>query len=351
MSLSAPRRAHQKPLADLPLAARRHGLVSTVEHALRRRCDFPMQGKLILGVSGGPDSLAMLIACTVIRDRGKDAGAAFEPIVVYVHHHLRDSADGDAEAVSDLCERLRVPCEIAHVHPVEMPGNVSANARQLRYEALESAARAHGARHVAAAHHAEDQLETMIASLCRGGGIAALAAMRWARPLGDSISLIRPLLGASKNDCIDLCQAAGVQWREDPSNEDVSFARARLRQDVLPVLEELWPGCAARAQATSELLAAAADALEERLNGIFGSASQTSWSRSALAAHSTSLIAAGMYRAATFAVAESGNDLLQRQLLAAADAVRDDVRAPRVFAIGRSHALRVTAREVVLERA
>ena len=82
----------------LPLAARRHALIAEIERAMRLQCGFAPNGKLVVGVSGGPDSLALLVACAVLRDRESSAGA-FQPIVVHVNHHLRASADEDARHV------------------------------------------------------------------------------------------------------------------------------------------------------------------------------------------------------------------------------------------------------------
>jgi tRNA(Ile)-lysidine synthase len=110
-----------------------------------------------------------------------------------------------------------------------------------------------GARHVLVAHHADDQLETMLMAMCRGAGPRGMAGMRPSRALGE-LALIRPLLYVRKSDCLEMCRRAGIQWREDASNTDVSRRRARLRRDVMPVLEELWPGAARRAARNARLL-------------------------------------------------------------------------------------------------
>lgn len=268
---------------------------------------------------------------------------------VYVHHHLRAEADADAKHVQAVCEAMDLAVEIQHVHPAEMGGNLADAARKLRYEALLQAAIRAGAGHVAVGHHAEDQLETMLMALCRGSGLDGLSAMAWRRPLGEGVFLVRPLLASRKAACESLCAAAGIDWREDVSNLDTVRTRARLRADVLPVLEELWPGAAVRAASTADVLAAAGDLVAERLNDVFGDASQRCWLRDSLRSLAVPLIAAGIRRAVGDAVGETGDAIGQRQLLPAAAAIADENRRPRVFGMVQGLRLRVTAREVQLE--
>lgn len=254
---------------DLPIAARRHALVREVDRQLAR-CGLTFSAQsaeptsssapLVVAVSGGPDSTALLLACLALRLRRKRESARMTVIAAHVHHHLRDAADDDARHVTDLCERFGVPLHIKHVQPGELKGNVSANARRLRYQALAEVARSVGAEHIAVAHHAEDQLETMIMAMCRGAGARGLAAMRSARRMGD-VTIVRPLLGVLKRDCEEMCRRAGVEWRDDSTNRDVSRRRARLRRDVTPILEELWPGAARRAAKCAMIVAQLADTL------------------------------------------------------------------------------------------
>jgi tRNA(Ile)-lysidine synthase len=320
---------------SLPLKARRHPLVAMVDRELRR-CEVgagsgAKRAKVVVGVSGGADSTALLLACTAIARRRNPKDAFVEPIAVHVHHHLRPSADAEAQCVSKLCKRLGVELHVRHVRPALMNGNVSANARKLRYDALANVAAKREARFVAVAHHAEDQLETMLMAICRGTGIHGLAAMASSRPLAEHITLVRPLLRVRKAECEDLCRAAGVAWVEDPSNVDVNRARARMRRDVLPALDELWPGAARRASAAAEVADAAAAALEHWLDESFGPPSQREWDRSAINRLPAAVIGAGLRRAALRLVPSVADALGQDQLLDAARAVADDVRRPRRF--------------------
>lgn len=209
--------------------------------------------RVVVGVSGGPDSVALLLACIALRRRSRRLSMPFVPVVVHVHHHLREEADADAQWVANLCDRLGIECHVEHVHPGRSTGNTYARARTMRYGAMARVAEAVGATHVLVAHHSEDQLETMLMAMCRGAGPRGMAGMRMSRALGQ-LKLLRPFLHVRKRDCEEMCRKAGISWREDASNRDVSKRRARLRRDVLPVLEELWPGAAKRAARNAVLL-------------------------------------------------------------------------------------------------
>ncbi len=245
----------------IPIAARRHPLVREVDRQLAR-CGLRIDEAganatgpvpILIAVSGGPDSVALLLACAALGMRTRRSSASLAITVVHVHHHLRPSADEDAAFVCDLSQRLGFDCMIKHVHPARGKGNLAAAARKLRYQALAEAASESGAKCVLVAHHADDQLETMLMALCRGAGRRGIAGMKPIKSI-EGVRVIRPLLSVSKYQCEDLCRSAGIQWRIDESNLDVTRRRARLRRDVIPVLEELWPGVACRAARNSRLL-------------------------------------------------------------------------------------------------
>ena len=331
--------------SPLTLAARRHRLVTEVARQLDTRCAVPSGARVAVGVSGGPDSLALLLAVVAISGRP----GRVDPVAVHVNHHLRDGADADQTHVAEVCSRLGVTLDVRHVRPDRRPGNVAANARDLRYEALAIAAASAGAHFVAVAHHAEDQLETMLIALGRGTGLDGLSAMSPSRPLSSDVTLVRPLLGVRKADCEDLCRVAGVTWRQDPTNFDPSSVRARLRRDVLPVLDELWPDAAIRAANTADVVDAARAALAQRVEALFGASSVRQWDRQRLAGVAVPIIAAGLRRAALSA--EPNLDLGRAQLMPAARAVADDDRRPREFHWPDGLRLNVTAGEVRLSRA
>ena len=331
------------------MAARRHRLVAEVARRLASRCGVPAGARVAVGVSGGPDSVALLLAAAVLRHRRHGGAARLEPLAIHVNHHMRESADLDEAFVVELCRVHRMELHVRHVHPGPRAGNVQANARALRYEAIASSAASAGAAFVLVAHHADDQLETMLMALGRGAGLDGLSGMAWSRPLVDGLMLVRPLLAVRKAECEDLCRAAGVTWRDDPTNADPDTVRGRLRRDVLGVLEALWPDAAARAVGTADLIAVARTALEEQLTRTFGDPSARRWDRDALRTLALPFVAAGLRRAALNADPRRADDLGQTVLGPAAEAIADTERRPRSFDWPGGLQILVTAREVRLK--
>lgn len=301
----------------LPIAALRHRVVAHVRRRLAGVCGVAPGSIILAGVSGGPDSMALLLALAAVSRRARRSGWSIRLHVGHVNHHLRAGADADAAAVRELCDRLGVPCEVLHVHPGSLEGSLGANARRLRYDALAGAAQRAGAIAVATAHHAEDQLETMIMALCRGAGLDGLKGMRWRRPLRVGIDLVRPMLDLSKRDAEQLCEAAGVTWRIDPGNDDPTTVRGRLRREVIPVLESMWPGAAPRAAGTAESLSAALEALESTISAM--DPTRGEWSRRDLASQADGVIRLFLRRAAVAAQPACGDRIGRRHL---DDAVR-----------------------------
>lgn len=274
---------------DAPSA--RHPLVAAVAKALRGRCGLreafkreqPRGGpSMLVGVSGGADSVALLRALDLLRQR---RGFAMRLTVAHVQHHLREEAEADAAFVASLAASLDLPFARRDID-VPDRGNTEANARRLRYRALSGMARDAGARHVAVAHHADDQLETLLMRLLRGGSVRGLSGMAWRRPLheplhepvdapresngdaadghasGEAPWLIRPMLGVEAADARAFLEAMQQDWREDASNDNRSLRRNRLRAEVLPVLRELQPDAASKAVRLGEHLREVAGVLD-----------------------------------------------------------------------------------------
>ncbi|MBG80107.1 MAG: tRNA lysidine(34) synthetase TilS [Phycisphaerae bacterium] len=328
----------------VPLEARRHGVVHEIGRGFRMACEDQRPGPVVLAVSGGRDSLALLIAAVVLRDHDD---WSMLPRVVHVHHHLRPEADEEAAHVLAISEQFQIPAEIRHV---EVADGTSATARKMRYEALEQAALDCHASFIATGHHAEDQFETILAAIGRGAGPTGLAGMARKRVLADGILLIRPLLRISRNDAESLCQAAGISWCDDPGNVDPATQRGRLRRDVLPVFESLWPGAAVRAAASADLQAAAATALEGLIASMFGDAAERCWDRSELSRLPVSIVAGGLRRSVLCVTSLTPDRLSHDALFAAAEAVGDHGMHQRSFQLGSGVNLIVNAREIRIEQ-
>ncbi|MGP1281466.1 MAG: tRNA lysidine(34) synthetase TilS [Parasphingopyxis sp.] len=172
--------------------------------------------RLGLAVSGGPDSLALL-ALAAEAYPGAVAAAT-------VDHGLRPEAADEARHVAAICRRLDVPHTIlAPEEPIG--GNIQSAARAARYALLEAWREDEGLGWIATAHHADDQLETILMRLMRGSGVDGLSAIR---PVNGAV--IRPLLGMRKAELVAHAAARGLEAMADPSNADPAFDRVRVRE-------------------------------------------------------------------------------------------------------------------------
>jgi len=219
-------------------------LVRAVVRGLRQRCGVRDGGRVLVAVSGGADSVALLRAMHHLSRRRT---WRLTLVVGHVDHGLRDDSAADAAFVADLARTLTLPHLCRAIDLARDAPNLEAAARRLRYAALGEMAREAGAAFVATAHHGDDMLETQLMALLRGPTIRGLRGIAWRRPLTAGVTLVRPMLGATHALATDYLRAIGQSWREDHTNADVTRTRARLRRDVLPVLRELRPGVARQA--------------------------------------------------------------------------------------------------------
>ncbi|MGY8752447.1 MAG: tRNA lysidine(34) synthetase TilS [Phycisphaerales bacterium] len=233
----------------VPLPVRRHKLVAPVRKVIGDQ-------DVVIGVSGGADSVALLLLCVA---GSLQESAQYKIVAGHIHHGLRADSDDEQIFVETLCKNLGVECITKRVTVSPINGSLAAGARDARYEALLAIAQESNCSAVAVAHHAQDQLETMLMALCRGGGLRKLSGIALARPLSPDINLFRPLLHVEKIELEEICTLANTQWCQDPTNNDVSTPRGRLRKDVIPVLRELWNASDRHAANASTLLHAAAD--------------------------------------------------------------------------------------------
>lgn len=202
---------------------------------LRRTLDrlVPPDERVLLGVSGGPDSTAM--AYLVVEARPDLA-----PTVGHVRHGLRDDRE-DAEVAAAHATALALPFAESRLHVEVGREGVEAAARSARYRALAQLARAADARFVLVAHTADDQAETVLLNLVRGSGLAGLAGMPVSRAEGE-LRVIRPLLRVRRADLRAFAQGEGLAAVADPMNVDLERRRTRARQEALPVLARLAGG-------------------------------------------------------------------------------------------------------------
>ena len=192
---------------------------------------FESLAGLVLAVSGGPDSVALMMLAAQWR---QNFGSAVPLSIATVDHGLREGSKGEAEKVGEWAAALGLSHAILP-WPGEKPTRaIQEKAREARYALLFAHAKVLGAEAVATAHHADDQWETLLFRLARGSSIAGLAGMArdQAFPGG---RLLRPLLGLPKQALIDFCRAQGQSFFDDPSNAHPAFARTRLRALAAPL--------------------------------------------------------------------------------------------------------------------
>ncbi len=309
----------------IPLEVRRHKLVASVRNQLR--------DNVLVGISGGADSTALLLLCCAVS---LQQSSTLTVVAGHINHGIRSESDAEQEIVETLCEKLGVVCISKKITVTALDGSLGAGARKGRYDALASIATDNDLTQIAVAHHATDQLETMLMALCRGGGPRKLSGMAAERKLTDDISLSRPLLHADQHDLRHICTIAGVSWCNDPTNNDPTTPRGKLRLEVLPKLRELWPAADRHAANASVMLQAAADALDAKTMLY---EKDHRWNRKTLAIVSPEIVASLVHKAV-------GNNASFETVQAIAAAITDSSTEPREFDCGAGRVVRVTAHEV-----
>lgn len=247
-------------------------LVTIARRAFSTETKLPKGSTLLLAVSGGPDSMALL-------DVTARVAKAFE-LVVHAHgvdHGLREEASSELDLAEAHAMQVGVPFDRTRVH-VEPGENLQARARAARFSALATKAASIGAAAIATAHHADDRAETLLLRLLRGAGprgLAVLPPRTWSRirregtkgtsdDRGDDapcgVELVRPLLRARKEDVLAHLSRHGIPFAEDPSNANPRFLRVRVRRTLMPLLEELSPQMVRHLEALADQLDAARSA-------------------------------------------------------------------------------------------
>lgn len=214
----------------------------------------PMSGSVLLGLSGGADSVALLRLLLIRRDAGEIRLEA-----AHVNHALRaEESDADEAFVRSLCRRFDVPLHCFRAVPPEHPGE--GWARRVRYGFFRDVMAQLGMDALVLAHHRDDQAETLLLHLLRGAGLNGLCAMREDACQGD-MRILRPLMCFGRGELRALLRDLGQDWREDSSNQDSRYLRNAVRHELLPLMERLAPGAAPRLAATASLLQEDADVL------------------------------------------------------------------------------------------
>lgn len=295
--------------------------------------------RTLVACSGGVDSMALVAAL----------GSASDQLVVgHVVHDLRprDKALEGRDAARALAGRVGMAFVEAEVSIRGVGGNAESAARSARYEALARLARDSSCRFVATAHHAEDQLETVLMRLLRGagprglGGLARKRRLTWAST--EPLWVVRPMLAVGRCDAEDICRATGSAWVEDETNQDPRLLRNALRHRVLPILKELAPRGAEAAVATADMMREIAGLVEREAKVLMGRATPEGepvrslrWDRE-VPRRTEAIVLGEMVRLAAGRLRiERGADKRGfRAMAPVISAMKDDSTDPREFAVG-----------------
>ena len=248
---------------------RRTALTAAVHRALLA-LGSPSTGEtLVVGLSGGPDSVALTDA---LAEAGAEGG--FRVVAGHLDHALRPGSREDAVFCVDLCGRLGIPLRagVADVRARARRdgGGLEEAARIERYAFLRAVMREEGAAAIAVAHTRDDQAETLLMRLLRGSGSRGLSGMR-----PRSGDVIRPLLDVSRAEVLEHLRRRGLPWREDPTNADLSLLRNRIRRELLPYLESRFnPKARAVLARTAALLGDEATVLGRLGDALYDGASR-----------------------------------------------------------------------------
>lgn len=213
---------------------------------------LPQNSRILIAVSGGQDSQALLRLLIDLQPKWQ-----WQLHSVHCNHRWRTDAADNAAFINRLTEQWGVPCT---VHTADVPSTSEATARTWRYQMLQATAQATDSTHVVTGHTASDRAETLLYNLVRGSGTDGLQALSWYRPLSETapdISLVRPLLDFTRAQTTEFCQQFHLPIWHDQTNCDRTYARNRLRLDVLPLLRSQFnPQVESALAHTAEILAA-----------------------------------------------------------------------------------------------
>ncbi|QLE58438.1 tRNA lysidine(34) synthetase TilS [Nostoc sp. TCL26-01] len=231
-------------------------LHAKIHRTIRSRHLFERHQRLLVAVSGGQDSLCLIKLLLDLQPKwGWDLGIA------HCDHCWRADSQANARHVENLAQSWGVSF---YLETAQTPVNSEATARDWRYQAMIAIAQAHNYQYIVTGHTASDRAETLLYNLIRGTGADGLQALTWQRSLSTNISLVRPLLDVNRKQTEQFCQEYNLPIWQDSTNQDLKYARNRIRQELIPYLQANFNPQAELAIAqTAELLQAEVEYLEQ----------------------------------------------------------------------------------------
>ncbi|MEH2316668.1 tRNA lysidine(34) synthetase TilS [Nostoc sp.] len=231
-------------------------LHAKIHRTIRSRHLFERNQRLLIAVSGGQDSLCLIKLLLDLQSKwGWDLGIA------HCDHRWRSDSQANANHVENLAKTWGISF---YLETANQPINSEAAARDWRYQALSAIAQANNYQYIVTGHTASDRAETLLYNLIRGTGADGLQALTWQRPLTTAIMLVRPLLEITRSQTEQFCQEFKLPIWEDSTNQDLQYARNRIRQELIPYLRENFnPQVESALAQTAELLQAEVEYLEK----------------------------------------------------------------------------------------
>ncbi|MCC5601178.1 tRNA lysidine(34) synthetase TilS [Nostoc favosum] len=231
-------------------------LHAKIHRTIRSRHLFERNQRLLIAVSGGQDSLCLIKLLLDLQSKwGWDLGIA------HCDHRWRSDSEANAHHVENLAKTWGIAF---YLETANEPINSEAAARDWRYQALSAIAKANNYQYIVTGHTASDRAETLLYNLIRGTGADGLQALTWQRPLTTGIMLVRPLLEITRTQTEQFCQEFKLPIWEDSTNQDLQYARNRIRQELIPYLRENFnPQVESALAQTAELLQAEVEYLEK----------------------------------------------------------------------------------------
>jgi tRNA(Ile)-lysidine synthase len=226
----------------------RSKLLERMIQVIRERQLFVPGQHLLVAVSGGPDSIALL----TLLERLAPAWH-LKLTALHVNYRLRGTeSDGDESFVAEFCRQWQIPLRVVRQTLMRRPkqSSLQALAREARYEAMKAVAREVGAARIAVGHTADDQAETILLWMLRGAGLRGLAGMPFVR----EGTIIRPLLSTTRTEIIEFLGQEGLPYREDSSNKTGDYRRNRIRKELMPAVKKLAPAAVRVLQRQADLL-------------------------------------------------------------------------------------------------
>ncbi|MDD3395015.1 MAG: tRNA lysidine(34) synthetase TilS [Anaerotignum sp.] len=221
----------------------------------------PYGADIVVGVSGGADSVALLHIL-----KGFAHAQNWSLKAIHVHHGLRGTeADRDRDFVEDICQKWGIPCRVYYFDVAKEAQKrglgTEETGRLLRYEVFEKE-RNGGV--IAVAHNKNDQAETLLMRLCRGAGVSGLTGIRPVREV-----IIRPLLFCTRNEIERYCEENKLSYCQDSTNMENTYTRNRFRNQILPLLEEIYPKATEHIAQTAEIFAQEEEYLQKQAQALF----------------------------------------------------------------------------------